>query len=87
LIALLLHFAYFISKIPLLGLYRSRQIESRPTWNQPENEKIRCGESKLKEIGKLITSYNEMIDELEIRLKKLAKGAEQAWREMQTGGT
>ncbi|RTE55600.1 sensor histidine kinase [Arenibacter aquaticus] len=46
------------------------------------NEKIII-ENPSEEIGKLITSYNEMIDELEISAAKLAKGErEQAWREM-----
>jgi len=73
--------AYFISK------YITRSLQTiSDRLNQTDltkrNEKI-IVENPSEEIGKLITSYNEMIDELEISAAKLAKGErEQAWREM-----
>lgn len=73
--------AYFISKY----ITRSLQTISdrlNKTDLTKRNEKI-IVENPSEEIGKLITSYNAMIDELEISAAKLAKGErEQAWREM-----
>mgnify|MGYP003112552263 CR=1 FL=1 len=73
--------AYLISKY----ITRSLQTISErldQTDLTKRNEKIII-ENPSEEIGKLINSYNEMIDELEISAAKLAKGErEQAWREM-----
>ncbi|MEZ4971616.1 MAG: ATP-binding protein [Flavobacteriaceae bacterium] len=73
--------AYFISKY----ITRSLQTISdrlNKTDLTKRNEKI-IVENPSEEIGKLITSYNAMIDELEISAAKLARGErEQAWREM-----
>ncbi|XHP73457.1 Adaptive-response sensory-kinase SasA [Arenibacter antarcticus] len=73
--------SYFMSKF----ITRSLQTIS-DRLNQTDitkrNEKIFI-KNPSEEIGKLITSYNQMIDELEISAAKLAKGErEQAWREM-----
>lgn len=73
--------AYFISK------YITRSLQNiSDKLNQTDltklNEKIIIEETG-DEIGKLITSYNGMIDELELSAAKLARGErEQAWREM-----
>lgn len=73
--------AYLISKY----ITRSLQTISErldQTDLTKRNEKIII-DNPSEEIGKLINSYNEMIDELEISAAKLAKGErEQAWREM-----
>jgi len=79
LIAIIL--AYFISK------YITRSLENiSEKLNQTDltkrNEKIFV-KNPSEEIGKLIDSYNEMIDELEQSAAKLARSErEQAWREM-----
>jgi len=73
--------AYFISKI-ITGSLQTISDRLNQTDLNKRNEKIVIN-NPGGEIGKLITSYNEMIDELEISAAKLAKGErEQAWREM-----
>src|SRR5690554_4341381 len=73
--------AYFISKI-ITGPLQTISDRLNQTDLTKRNEKIVI-DNPSGEIGKLITSYNEMIDELEISAAKLAKGErEQAWREM-----
>lgn len=73
--------AYFISK------YITRSLETvsdmmHKTDLTKRNEKIFI-EDPSSEIGKLVDSYNAMIDELEQSAAKLARGErEQAWREM-----
>jgi len=73
--------AYFISK------YITRSLQAiSDKMNQTDltkrNEKIYI-ENPSQEIGKLVDSYNGMIDELEESAAKLARGErEQAWREM-----
>lgn len=73
--------AYFISK------YITRSLETisdklHQTDLTKRNEKIFV-KNPSEEIGKLIDSYNEMIDELEQSAAKLARSErEQAWREM-----
>ncbi len=73
--------AYFISK------YITRSLQTvadklHLTDLNKRNEKILI-ENPTEEIGKLVNSYNQMIDELEASAAKLAKGErEQAWREM-----
>jgi nitrogen fixation/metabolism regulation signal transduction histidine kinase len=73
--------AYFISKY----ITRSLQTISdklHQTDFTKRNEKIYV-KNPSEEIGKLIDSYNEMIDELEQSAVKLARSErEQAWREM-----
>ncbi len=73
--------AYFISKY----ITRSLQTISDKmgqTVLTKRNEKIHI-EDPSEEIGKLIDSYNSMIDELEESAVKLARSErEQAWREM-----
>ena len=73
--------AYFISKY----ITRSLQTISDKlgqTRLAKRNEKILI-ENPGEEIGRLIDSYNEMIDELEESAAKLARSErEQAWREM-----
>ena len=79
LIAIIL--AYFISKYITRSL---QNISDKITQTDltKRNEKILI-ENPGHEIGKLINSYNDMIDELEISAAKLARGErEQAWREM-----
>lgn len=81
LLLLAIALSYFISKYITRSLQTisDRLNQTRIT---KRNEKIII-ENPSEEIGKLITSYNEMIDELEISAAKLAKGErEQAWREM-----
>jgi len=79
LIAILL--AYFVSK------YITRSLQTiSDKMNQTDltkrNEKIFVN-NPSEEIGKLIDSYNAMIDELELSAVKLARSErEQAWREM-----
>lgn len=74
-------FAYFISK------YITRSLETvSDRLDQinlaQRNEKIHI-DNPSEEIGKLVHSYNHMIDELEESAAKLAKSErEQAWREM-----
>ncbi|HUH45598.1 MAG TPA: ATP-binding protein, partial [Arenibacter sp.] len=73
--------AYFISKI-ITGSLQTISDRLNQTDFTKRNEKIVI-ENPGGEIGKLISSYNEMIDELEVSAAKLAKGErEQAWREM-----
>lgn len=73
--------AYFISKI-ITGSLQTISDRLNQTDLTKRNEKIVI-DNPSGEIGKLIASYNEMIDELEISAAKLAKGErEQAWREM-----
>lgn len=73
--------AYFISKI-ITGSLQTISDRLNQTDLTKRNEKIVI-DNPSGEIGQLITSYNEMIDELEISAAKLAKGErEQAWREM-----
>jgi signal transduction histidine kinase len=73
--------AYFISK------YITRSLDSvtemlGQTDLTKRNKKIILEDSSL-EIGKLVESYNSMIDELEQSAAKLARSErEQAWREM-----
>lgn len=73
--------AYFISKY----ITRSLQTISEKmdqTDLTKRNEKIFIKDTS-EEIGKLVDSYNAMIDELEQSAAKLARGErEQAWREM-----
>ena len=73
--------AYFVSKY----ITRSLQTISDKlgqTRLAKRNEKILI-KNPGEEIGKLITSYNAMIDELEASAAKLARSErEQAWREM-----
>ncbi|MEX0288938.1 MAG: ATP-binding protein [Flavobacteriaceae bacterium] len=73
--------AFFISKY----ITRSLQtISDRLTETDitKRNEKILI-EDPSEEIGKLVDSYNSMIDELELSAAKLARSErEQAWREM-----
>lgn len=73
--------AYFISRA-ITGSLQTISDRLNRTDLTKRNEKIVI-ENPSGEIGKLITSYNEMIDELEISAAKLAKGErEQAWRDM-----
>jgi signal transduction histidine kinase len=73
--------AYFISK------YITRSLQTVAdklylTDLTKRNEKILI-ENPTEEIGKLVNSYNNMIDELEASAAKLARSErEQAWREM-----
>ncbi len=73
--------AYFISK------YITRSLQTvadklHLTDLTKKNEKIHI-ENPTEEIGKLVDSYNKMIDELEESAAKLARSErEQAWREM-----
>ena len=74
-------FAYFISK------YITRSLQTitdklDQTNLTKRNEKIHIDDPS-EEIGKLVYSYNHMIDELEASAAKLARSErEQAWREM-----
>ncbi|MCK0161074.1 sensor histidine kinase [Allomuricauda sp. F6463D] len=73
--------AYFISKYITRSLQAVSDKMNRTNLTQ-ENEKIYL-ESPGEEIGKLVDSYNSMIDELEESAVKLARSErEQAWREM-----
>ena len=73
--------AYFISKYITRSLQTISDKMNRTNLTR-ENEKIYL-ESPGEEIGKLVDSYNRMIDELEESAVKLAKSErEQAWREM-----
>ncbi|MEM9143235.1 MAG: HAMP domain-containing sensor histidine kinase [Bacteroidota bacterium] len=74
-------FAYFISKYTTRSLETISEMLGRTELNK-SNEKIIIDDPS-EEIGKLITSYNGMIDELERSAIKLARSErEQAWREM-----
>lgn len=73
--------AYIVSKYITRSLqYISARMNQTDLTKR--NEKILV-ENPSQEIGKLIDSYNEMIDELEMSAAKLARSErEQAWREM-----
>ncbi len=74
-------FAYFISKYITRSLQTISNKLSTTDINRT-NEKIFI-ENPGNEIGSLISSYNAMIDELELSAIKLARSErEQAWREM-----
>ncbi|MDC6361945.1 MULTISPECIES: sensor histidine kinase [Flavobacteriaceae] len=73
--------AYFISKYITRSLQTISDKINRTNLTR-QNEKIHI-ENPGQEIGKLVDSYNRMIDELEESAVKLAKSErEQAWREM-----
>jgi len=73
--------AYFISKYITRSLETISNMMSKTDLTK-RNEKIFI-ESPGEEMDNLISSYNAMIDELEISAVKLAKSErEQAWREM-----
>lgn len=73
--------AYFISKYITRSLQTISDKINRTNLTR-QNEKIYIENPGL-EIGKLVDSYNRMIDELEESAVKLAKSErEQAWREM-----
>ena len=77
-------FAYFLSSYITRSLKTILEKIERigKTGLHSENEKIYMG-STSKEIKKLITAYNNMIDQLEEAARKLASSErEQAWREM-----
>lgn len=73
--------AYFISKYITRSLQTISDMMHKTDLNK-RNEKIFI-EDPSEEIGKLVDSYNDMIDELGASAAKLARGErEQAWREM-----
>lgn len=73
--------AYFISKYITRSLQTISDKMDRTNLTR-QNEKIYL-ETPGEEIGKLVDSYNRMIDELEESAVKLARSErEQAWREM-----
>ncbi|WP_350285211.1 HAMP domain-containing sensor histidine kinase [uncultured Croceitalea sp.] len=73
--------AYFISKYITRSLQTVADKMTQTNLTH-RNEKIVI-ENPSEEIGKLIASYNAMIDELEASAAKLARSErEQAWREM-----
>lgn len=73
--------AYFISKYITRSLQTISDKMSQTDLTK-RNEKILI-ENPSEEIGKLVDSYNRMIDELEESAVKLARSErEQAWREM-----
>lgn len=73
--------AYFISKYITRSLQTISDKMNQTNLTQG-NEKIHI-ENPTEEIGKLVDSYNGMIDELEQSAVKLARSErEQAWREM-----
>ncbi|GMN07681.1 HAMP domain-containing sensor histidine kinase [Croceitalea sp. MTPC5] len=73
--------AYFISKYITRSLQTISDKMTQTNLTR-RNEKIVI-DNPTEEIGKLIASYNEMIDELEASAAKLARSErEQAWREM-----
>ncbi|VAW15381.1 Nitrogen regulation protein NtrY [hydrothermal vent metagenome] len=73
--------AYFISKYITRSLQTVSDMMHKTDLTK-RNKKIFI-EGPSSEIGKLVDSYNAMIDELEVSAAKLAKGErEQAWREM-----
>ena len=73
--------AYFISKYITRSLETISDKMGQTNLNK-RNEKISI-EDPSDEIGKLVDSYNAMIDELEESAAKLARSErEQAWREM-----
>lgn len=73
--------AYFISKYITRSLQTISDMMSKTDFTK-RNEKIFI-EDRSDDIGKLVDSYNGMIDELEQSAAKLARSErEQAWREM-----
>lgn len=73
--------AYFISKYITRSLQTISDMMSKTDFTK-RNEKIFI-EDPSDDIGKLVDSYNGMIDELEQSAAKLARSErEQAWREM-----
>ncbi|KPM31921.1 integral membrane sensor signal transduction histidine kinase [Croceitalea dokdonensis DOKDO 023] len=73
--------AYFISKYITRSLQTVSDKMTKTNLTH-RNEKILI-DNPTEEIGKLISSYNGMIDELEASAAKLARSErEQAWREM-----
>lgn len=73
--------AYFISKYITRSLQTITDMMGRTDFSK-RNEKIEV-ENPSDEIEKLVTSYNAMIEELELSAVKLARSErEQAWREM-----
>ncbi|MEH6679694.1 MAG: ATP-binding protein [Sediminicola sp.] len=73
--------AYFISKYITRSLKTISDRLNQTNFTN-RNEKILV-DNPTEEIGKLISSYNAMIDELELSAEKLARSErEQAWREM-----
>ncbi len=73
--------AYFITKYITRSLHTVSDMIVKTDLTK-RNKKIIIEESDT-EIGKLVTAYNEMIDELEVSAVKLARSErEQAWREM-----
>ena len=74
-------FAYFISKYITRSLQTISDMMDKTDLTK-RNEKILI-EDASEEIGKLVDSYNDMIDELGASAAKLARSErEQAWREM-----
>jgi len=73
--------AYFISKYITRSLQTISDMMTKTDLTR-SNEKIHIQDPSL-EVGKLVDSYNDMIDELEASAAKLARSErEQAWREM-----
>ena len=74
-------FAYFVSKYITKSLQTIRE-KMKETRLEKRNQKIELKGASL-EVSALVESYNNMIDELEDSVKKLATSQrEQAWREM-----
>jgi len=74
-------FAYFVSKYITKSLQTIRE-KMKETRLEKRNQKIELKGASL-EVSALVESYNNMIDELEESVKKLATSQrEQAWREM-----
>ena len=74
-------FAYFVSKYITKSLQTIRE-KMKETRLEKRNQKIELKGAGL-EVSALVESYNNMIDELEDSVKKLATSErEQAWREM-----
>ena len=74
-------FAYFVSKYITKSLQTIRD-KMKGTRLEKRNQKIELKGASL-EVSALVESYNNMIDELEDSVKKLATSErEQAWREM-----
>lgn len=73
--------AYFISKYITRSLQTVSEMMTKTDLTKT-NEKIHINSPSL-EVGRLVDSYNAMIDELELSAAKLARSErEQAWREM-----
>ena len=80
-ILLAIAFAYFVSKYITKSL-QAIQEKMKETRLEKRNQKIEL-KGASSEISALVESYNNMIDELEDSVKKLASSQrEQAWREM-----